>query len=311
MLNLKNLETFYWVAKLNSFYKAAEKLYATQPAVSHRISTLEKELGIKLFERTTRSVKLTPRGRMVFEYSERFLRLHKDMMSAVADTEIFTGIVRIGVAETIVHTWLTDFIKLADARYPGVTLDITVNITPALRASVTGGDLDMAFLLASPYQAQLVEKTLCRYELNFIASPELDIEPGVLTPSSMSRHPLITLSKDTYPYSALRALLSDHEGTPQRIYATWSMSTIIKMASDGFGVAVIPRAAVEKEIEQGLLEVREADIRLDDLVFSTTYSRDIDNRLYEALTALAADVASKSSQKAQDPHIDPDSPIPP
>ncbi|PKW16120.1 LysR family transcriptional regulator [Saccharopolyspora spinosa] len=292
MLNLNSLETFYWVAKLNSFHKAASKVHATQPAVSHRIAALEKDLGVTLFERTTRSVQLTPRGRALLEYAERFLRLHAEMLTTVTGSDSLVGTVRLGVAETIVHTWLTDFLESAHHRYPDLVIDISVDITPAMRHAVADGVLDMAFLLASPQQSDaLIEKELCRYNLNFVASPDLRIGPGPLTAEALSRHPVITLPKGTYPYTLLRDWLAVPDNHPPRIFATWSMSTIIKMAVDCIGIAVIPTAAVEQEIEQGILEIKEAEIELQDFVFAVTYADGADLRIHDALTRLAKQVA--------------------
>lgn len=78
--------------------------------------------------------------------------------------------VRPGIAETIVHTWLTDFIECVHLKYRGIVIDIM----PPLRESLKSGELEMAFLLAGPVlDANLVEKPLCRYPIDFIVSPEM------------------------------------------------------------------------------------------------------------------------------------------
>src|SRR4051794_36876028 len=74
-LNLRFLETFVWVAKLKSFSLAAEKLHTTQAAVSHRIASLERELGVRLLERNVRDVSLTPHGVDAFVRAERLVQL--------------------------------------------------------------------------------------------------------------------------------------------------------------------------------------------------------------------------------------------
>ena len=62
MIDLRNIETFFWVATLGGFRAAAEKLSATQPAISQRIASLESDLGVRLFDRDVRGIKLTARG---------------------------------------------------------------------------------------------------------------------------------------------------------------------------------------------------------------------------------------------------------
>ena len=63
MIDLRNIETFFWVATLGGFRAAAEKLSATQPAISQRIASLESDLGVRLFDRDVRGIKLTAKGR--------------------------------------------------------------------------------------------------------------------------------------------------------------------------------------------------------------------------------------------------------
>jgi len=75
MVDLRNLETFVWVAHLGGFRTAAEKLNTTQPAVSQRIAQLEDELAVKLFQREARGAKLTVKGFELLGYAERMLAL--------------------------------------------------------------------------------------------------------------------------------------------------------------------------------------------------------------------------------------------
>lgn len=69
--NLKQLETFVWVAKLGRFLRTAERLNTTQPNISVRIAELETTLDVRLFERDAGSVTLTPKGQALLNYAER------------------------------------------------------------------------------------------------------------------------------------------------------------------------------------------------------------------------------------------------
>jgi DNA-binding transcriptional LysR family regulator len=147
MIDLRNLETFVWVAQLGGFRSAADKLNTTQPAISARIALLEDELGVKLFDREQRRATLTAKGFELLGYAERMLQLRADMLRAVSEKMAMRGIIRLGVAETIVHTWLPRLIERLNAVYPLITLEIDVDITPNLRHALVGHQLDIAFLL--------------------------------------------------------------------------------------------------------------------------------------------------------------------
>src|SRR4051794_32461149 len=100
-LNLRQVETFYWVVKLGSFQAAADHLHTTQPGVSARVRQLERTLGVDLFDRSARSARLTARGRDLVEYATSLLVLSREIKQRVADKAALTGLVRLGVADTI------------------------------------------------------------------------------------------------------------------------------------------------------------------------------------------------------------------
>src|SRR5207302_3383487 len=106
MLDFRSIETFLWVVKLGSFRGAAQRLNTTQPAISQRIAQLEREMGVKLLNRDHRVASPTPSGRLMMTYAEKLIGLRSEMMAEVGDRSAMRGVLRIGVAETIGHTWL-------------------------------------------------------------------------------------------------------------------------------------------------------------------------------------------------------------
>ncbi len=146
-MNLKNLEAFYWVVTLKSFNKAATKLQTTQPAVSQKITSLENELGFKVLDRSYRQLKPTHKGLTLFKYAEKFMRLETDLVAELTENQHLTGTIRLGVSETIVYTWLVEYIEKVQQEFPKISVEIVVDLTPNLQEGVRTGDLDMAFYL--------------------------------------------------------------------------------------------------------------------------------------------------------------------
>src|SRR5216117_1349799 len=105
MTDFKAIETFMWVVTLGSFRGAAHRLNTTQPAISQRIAQLERELGVKLLNRDHRVASPTPSGRQMLIYAEKLIGMRAEMMAEVGDRSAMRGVLRLGVAETIVHTW--------------------------------------------------------------------------------------------------------------------------------------------------------------------------------------------------------------
>lgn len=103
-VELGQVQAFYYAATMRSFARAAERLETSQPTISARVAALERRLGVPLFDRSQRTARLTSRGREMLQWAERMLALAREAHVAVADRASFRGTVRLGTAETLVHT---------------------------------------------------------------------------------------------------------------------------------------------------------------------------------------------------------------
>src|SRR5436305_14743150 len=147
MAEFKAVETFLWVVRLGTFRGAAQRLNTTRPAISQRIAQLEREVGVKLLQRDRRMVLPTPSGRQMMVYAEKLIGLRSEMLAVVGDHSAMRGVLRLGVAETIVHTFLTQLIKSVNHTYPNLSLEIEVDITSNLRNRLLTQQIKLAFLL--------------------------------------------------------------------------------------------------------------------------------------------------------------------
>jgi DNA-binding transcriptional LysR family regulator len=289
--DFRSLELFYWVAELSSFSRAAERANTTQPTVSQRIAALEAELGVKLFERNARSISLTHHGRKLVQYAERFLLLRAEMLADVGSATAMRGIVRLGVSETIAQTWLSRFMERAHTVYPNIVIDLTVDISPAMRDLLAHGDLDLAFMLGPVDNFTMADCDLCAYPLAVIASPDLALGREPLSIAQLRDFPIITYPKATAPYQRLRKALNDPSRPPPRIFGNSSVTTIVQMTLDKIGVSVLPPVVVERELKSGRLRIVTTELELPDLVFLATFPLTLSESLARPMAELAQDVA--------------------
>jgi DNA-binding transcriptional LysR family regulator len=291
MTDFRSLELFYWVAELNSFSRAAERANTTQPSVSQRIAALEAELGVKLFERNARSISLTHQGRKLVQYAERFLLLRTEMLAEVGSAVAMKGIVRLGVSETIAQTWLSRFMERAHAVYPNIVIDLTVDVSPAMRDLLARGDLDLAFMLGPIDDLTMASCDLCAYSLAVIASPDMVLGEEPLSIAELRNFPMITYPKATAPYPRLREALNDPSLPPPRIFGNSSLTTIVQMTLDRIGVSVIPPVVVQRELKEGRLRIVETVLDLPDLVFTAAFPLTLSCSLARPMAELAQDIA--------------------
>lgn len=290
MIDFKSLETLLWVASTGSFNAAAQKLNTSQPNISQRIAALEADLGVKLLARETRTVTPTVAGREVLAYAEKIIGLRTEMLSVVRNREAIRGIVRVGVAETIVHTWLPRFITQVKQTYPGLSLEIEVNISPSLGARLQAQEIDLAFLLGAPATPGLRSLPLSDYRVAFVASPALGV-PSPATLRDLAMFPVITFPRRTQPYELIKSIFNRADLPPVNLNTSASLATVVRLAIEGIGLAVIPLDIVRKELEEGALTLIETDVHVPDLAFSACWMETPDSLAVERVAAIALDIA--------------------
>jgi DNA-binding transcriptional LysR family regulator len=298
MADFKALETFLWVVNLGSFRGAAQKLNTTQPAISQRIAQLEHEMGVRLLQRDRRVASPTPSGRQMLVYAEKLIGLRSEMMAAVGNRSAMRGVLRLGVAETIVHTWLSKLIKSVNEAYPNLSLEIEVDITPNLRARLLAQEIELAFLIGSVNAPHAQNRVLCDYEVGFLASPALGLGTGILTVHDLAKFPIITFPRKTQPYEIVRSLFNRPELPPIRLHASASLATVIHMAIEGLGIAVIPTAIVQNELADGRLQLVNTSLEMQPLTFGASWLASPDTVAIELVAGLAAQLAQDSQCQA-------------
>ena len=216
------------------------------------------------------------------------------MMRAVAAPATFSGLMRLGVSESIVHTWLARFVERVNAIYPGIIIDIVVDVSPNLRDALVAHELDLAFLLGPVSQHNMINYDLCRYPLAFIVRSDIDLGPEPVPLSRLTAVPIITFPKTTRPYLMLREQLNRPDLPPARIFSSSSLSTIVKMTEDGIGISVIPPVVIPRALESGTLRQVRAEIALPDLLFTASLPVTPDGLLADPLAQLAIEIARET-----------------
>jgi DNA-binding transcriptional LysR family regulator len=291
MIDLRNLETFYAVAQLGGFHRAAERLHTTQPAVSARIAQLEQQLKGRLFERDKRGCFLTIKGRQLLGYAERMISLSSEMVEAVAGRTALSGTVQLGASDTIVHTWLSDLLKRLSLEYPDITLEVNVDATPNLTSGLADGTIDVALLMGPVNASNAENLPLCSYPMSWIVSSDFQGGTENLTLKDLSQYPIITFARSTRPYIQLKEMFDQAHLHNVRIFANSSLSSIVRMTLDGIGIAAIPHHVVAEHLASGRLRKINTGHDMPVMPFTASFVRRVDMPLSEIVAELAQNVA--------------------
>lgn len=252
-MNTRFLETLVWLSRLGSFRETARQLFTTQAAVSQRIASLEEELGAVLVDRSVRGLRLTPVGERVLQQAERLLAMERELKLAARPDAPPAGRVRIGVIESVVHTWLTPLIRELAQRYPDVQPDLTVDTARNLREQFRHHRLDLVIqndpIEEAAGNEELTVEPLCRYPVRWVGSPGL-LPRKRLSKDDLLRVPLLTFSRTSSPHAHVRALFEGSEIEP-RINSFPSVAAILRLVTEGFGLAAVPPLFVRAELDRG------------------------------------------------------------
>jgi DNA-binding transcriptional LysR family regulator len=191
--DLNSLVMFAHVVQSNSFSRAAQRLRMPISTVSRRVSELEKQLGVRLIERSTRRLRLTDVGSEVFEHAQRSSSIN-DAVINIASNHLtsVSGTLRVSVPPTLVDSVLTPVISRFNQQYPDVRIQVFV--TDRIVNHIDEG-IDLAFRIGPLEDSSLVVRHLVSYRHRLVASPAyLDGRDLPRRPQDLRNHRLVAFS---------------------------------------------------------------------------------------------------------------------
>lgn len=272
-MNLRFVEAFYWVASLRSVTRAAEKLFLTQSAMSSRIAALEEEMGVLLLDRRDKQFRLTIAGARFFTYAQRLLELQREIKSEMGSGAPMAVSMRIGAIESVLHSWLIPWIEKLRADHPALELELTVETTPILVEQVRRGTQDLVFA-ALPASADGVRsRALPPMEMVFVGNAQLHRKRRY-TLGELGEHEILTFQRGSHPHVALVDLFRQAQVEPRRVHTISSISAMVQLVQGGFGVATLPRRAVQRLLAFPNLKQLACDTALQPLPIHASYRTD-------------------------------------
>jgi DNA-binding transcriptional LysR family regulator len=248
-MELRHLRTIVAVARHRSFTKAAEELHLAQSAISQQIRRLEAELGIEVFRRTSRSVEVTAEGRLVLAHAHRVLAEMDDFHNQLEElTGLLRGTLRLG------GTWPFGpydlFAVLAEFRsdHPGVAVHMIEETQEEMLAMVRDDELDCAFASVDPDAIGEDFAATLLWEDEFVLVAAVDHPLAgrpAITFEELASEDLITHRDNSALRRRLEATLGKRGLEPRIGFVCTEMSAVRALASQGLGVAVLPRSVAE------------------------------------------------------------------
>ena len=196
-MELRNITTFQRAAELNSFSKTAEELGYTQSAVTIQIQQLEKELGVLLFERIGKKIRLTEEGEMFLIHARKVSDSLQAAISSVSEHEQISGALRIGTSESLCSHILPDIIERYTKHYPNVQLQIETIPVTDMKDAVLKNQIDILFFVDLPaFEKNMVRGIAVPLTHHFVTTPDNELAHKTKVPlAKILSQPLILTEK--------------------------------------------------------------------------------------------------------------------
>lgn len=264
-MDLIQLRTFYEAANCGSLTGASETLCTSQPAISRQITTLEKELGLSLFSRHSRGVRLTEAGRCLFEYVEKSLKLLENAQRALAELrDLESGMITIGASTTIgnylLPAWLARFSRL----YPKINVSLQVENSNKVILSVLEGKLDIGLIAGPVNSPELCQEYLLDDDVILLVGPEHSwLNDRPIFPAALQDEVLILRETGSATRQAIEVHLEKEKIRPSKTIVLGNTEAIKRAVMAGMGVAFLSKSTVPIELEHELIY----EIKDDNLSF--------------------------------------------
>ncbi|MEA4906502.1 MAG: LysR family transcriptional regulator [Anaerolineaceae bacterium] len=254
-MELRQLKTFQVTASVASFTQAAVLLGYAQSSITAQIQALEKELGVALFDRVGRNVRLTDAGEKLLTYANRLLDLAAEAQAVVSENGRLEGSICIAAPETVCTYRLPAVLRHFRDSHPEIRLTFQPMLDKDIYHGVKNGLVDFGFLLQEPVRSEgltteiLIDEPLLVFTS---AADPLAASPRVRPEDLAGKTLLLTETGCGYRQ------LFEHAMTRAGIYSTVklafnSVEAIKQCVIAGLGIGFLPRVAIQRELDQGLL----------------------------------------------------------
>ncbi|WDM24029.1 LysR family transcriptional regulator [Paenibacillus polymyxa] len=252
-MNIENMEAFVYVNHYGSFNKAAEALFLSQPSVTARIQTLERELECKLFDRQSKQTVLTEDGRKFLPYAEQMLQVLQKGKQKLQQRKKAPQQIRIGCTISVSNYIIPEILKQLRARYPEVNYKIVTATTDQLVHKLLNREVDISFVRKVMHPAI---RTLAFYEdpiSLYVYDGHPFMKTGKASIQDIQRETLVFFECGSLDWMRIHRAFESLEQPPDIAFQVDNVVTAKKLVLEEAGIAFLPDVCVNREVKDQIL----------------------------------------------------------
>ena len=269
--HLKLLAIFSTVVETGSFASAARKLNSSRSRISEQVALLEKDLGVRLLQRSTRQLTITTEGQQVYEQARQLPNILQGI-EAIATPEAPSGRVAITMNHDIAHKYVLPVLSQFQALYPQVQLDLILDDS---RVDLIAEQIDLAIRIGIPKDDSLIARIMHEERFILCASPHyLDSVGTPKNKTDLEKLRWITLwqgNKEQRDVQYLQKQGKSYEIKLNNFYRCNSPHMVQQMTLQGLGISALLPSTVQDALDKGDLKHVMPSISSEAMVFSLVY----------------------------------------
>ena len=273
-ITLRQIEAFYWTARLGSVHAAAEHLNFSQPALSTRIKELEAALGMELFTRKSQRMQLTHEGRDAITQAERVLGAAQEFERIGRAGPPLEGVLRLGSDESTAMVALSDILSQLKHRHPKLIVELTIDVGTVLKEKLRKRDIDIALHTAGGAASHVVDELLGWVDFQWVASRDFEVPEGDFTPAVASQLPILTNPPPSTLNRIVQTWLQSGGFNFDAVNSSNSLQLMLRLVQAGHALAVLPVPVVRAMVATGELRTLPASPVIPPAAYYASYVKD-------------------------------------
>ncbi len=248
-MDLKQLRYFLTVAQLGGFTRAAHQLHVAQPAVSMGVRKLEDQLGLQLFQRTERQVRLTDEGVRLQRHAQRILQAVDDAALEMAELKgLSQGEVRVGIPSMLGSYFFPPILMAFRHCYPELKLTVIEGGTWQLQQMLERGELDLGVIVAEFVPAELQTRTFLQAQMLVTVGKEHPFtQLDAVSPAQFFREELVMFKEGYFHRKIVDRLASQCGLEPDIGFETNLIPLIKSIVQQGFGISTLLEMVIQPD----------------------------------------------------------------
>ena len=252
-ISLELYRFFYEVAKAGNVTKASEKLFVSQSAVSQAIKQLETKLGCKLFNRSTRGVRLTTEGEVLYSFASEAITLIENAQEKLSIMRSLQGgEIKIGASDTACSLFLLPYLENFSTSHPEIHITVINRTTQELIKLLKNGSVDISFVNLPVADDEILEisPVMLIHDCFVAGAKYAYLSESAIRLRDLRKYPILMLDSSSNSRKHIEAFLASHEIELKPSIELESLTLLSEFAKIGLGIAATIKEDVQDMIDR-------------------------------------------------------------